>query len=154
MAAIKFVRPEDRRFVSVRDNATPEQLARVEGDDLAGEVFSRYEGSGDELQLFDVRYPPHTGVSPHAHAEDEIIVVTEGELIFGKQSYGPGSSILIPRLTLYSFRAGPEGAAFLNFRPRRDTTVIRKQELREIQKASRSERDGGPDAGEAMRGSA
>jgi hypothetical protein len=44
----------------------------------------------------------------------------------GSRSYPTGSAVFIPGNTLYSFRAGPEGLRFLNFRARADFTYIAK----------------------------
>ena len=79
-------------------------------------MFSHHPGSENEPRLFEVQYPPNAVTESHAHDADEIIVVIEGELRVGKRTYGVGSSIYIPKLTLYSFQAGPEGLRFLNFR--------------------------------------
>jgi hypothetical protein len=57
------------------------------------------------------------------------MVVIDGEVQFGGHSYRAGSSVLIPKLTLYSFRVGSEGVTLLNFRPRHDPTVMRKEEV-------------------------
>ena len=56
-------------------------------------------------------------VGVHAHTEDEVIVVTRGEIVLGQRALGPGTVIAIAHATLYSFRTGPDGLTFLNFRP-------------------------------------
>lgn len=53
----------------------------------------------------------------HSHSEDEIIVVTHGAMRLGQRLVGPGTAIAIARDTMYSFTPGPEGLAFINYRP-------------------------------------
>ena len=62
-----------------------------------------------------------TGV--HAHAEDEIIFVTRGQIRLGRKLYGPGTALGIAADTLYSFSPGPEGIEFLTFRPAKPTGI-------------------------------
>jgi hypothetical protein len=56
-------------------------------------------------------------VEPHRHSEDEIIVITQGDLVFGQDRHGPGTAFSIPRNTVYSFYSGKNGLSFINFRP-------------------------------------
>jgi quercetin dioxygenase-like cupin family protein len=84
---------------------------------------------GDEktLQLFETVLQPNSFVDVHSHASDEIIYVVKGSIELGSRSLGSGSSVFIAADTLYSFRAGPDGLHFLNFRPHKDT-VYRTRE--------------------------
>jgi hypothetical protein len=87
-------------------------------------------GGPDELELFELHQGPNTRAEPHAHVDDEIIYVVEGSLIFGNREFGPGSAVLIPAWTLYSFVAGGSGVRLLNFRPRTsERRVIWKDEF-------------------------
>jgi quercetin dioxygenase-like cupin family protein len=83
----------------------------------------RVHEPGDEVtpQLFESILGPNIFVEFHSHASDEIVYVVQGSLELGKRSLGPGSSVFVGADTLYSFRSGPEGLQFLNFRPRKDT---------------------------------
>jgi hypothetical protein len=94
-----------------------------------GSSFVHHDGGSDEPQLFEVKLPAGRKVDAHAHSADEIIVVTEGDIHFGKQVYGVGSSVFIPKMTLYSFKAGVNGLTFLNFRPTRSSGAIFKDEF-------------------------
>jgi hypothetical protein len=134
MAVIRFVPGSSREFVPVLelfadDLRMQEVLASLSDDEREGARFTHHPGSDDEPQLFEVRYPPGTRITPHAHDADEILVVVEGELHFGKQVYGPHSSVFIPRFTLYAFRAGPDGVTFLNFRPIASRGALSKEDL-------------------------
>ena len=75
---------------------------------------------------------PGTGPDSHAHHEDEIVFVLEGEMHFGNRVLHPGECAMIPKFTLYSFRAGPEGLRFLNIRPRANGVYISKDELMQM----------------------
>jgi mannose-6-phosphate isomerase-like protein (cupin superfamily) len=139
MATIKFVNGKDRNFTSVEERAkTDPQLAEAmkhfppgEGN---GDLFTHHSGSSDEPQLLEVRFPANNKVEAHAHDADEILVVTEGEIHFGKQVYGVGSSVFIPKMTLYSFQAGPNGLTFLNFRPTKSHGAIFKDTFMEMRR--------------------
>ena len=52
----------------------------------------------------------------HSHTEDEVIVVTSGQMRLGNKLFGPGTAIAIPANTFYGFTTGPEGLSFVNFR--------------------------------------
>ena len=134
MGTIQFVQPEQKDFAAVADQVERGLMSRDIYDRLPeGERSARtcvvHPGSLDQPQLLEIKMAPDSGVSPHAHEADEIIVVVEGEISFGSQVCGPGSSVFIPRETLYSFRAGPGGCRFLNFRPTGEYGYIPKDEL-------------------------
>jgi hypothetical protein len=134
MATIQFVNGSDRKFLTVEERMeTDPELAeivkRYPPGELKGASFTHHEGAPDELLLFEMKFPANTKVETHAHDADEIIVVTEGEIQFGKQLFGIGSSVFIPKMTLYSFQAGPNGLTFLNFRPTRSAGAITKDDF-------------------------
>ncbi len=134
MATIKFVRGEDRAFplLSERIKSDP-VLAEMAKDwppeDMMTGVFTHHGGSEEEPQLLEIKFPPNHKNDSHAHDADEIFVVVEGSIKFGTQVYGVGSSVFIPKMTLYSFQAGPEGLTFLNFRPTKSHGAITKDEF-------------------------
>jgi quercetin dioxygenase-like cupin family protein len=122
VAAIRFVDGDDQVFTGLREHAEADsQLAqhvqRFTPETADGAVFHHHAGDPEEPQLAEARLAANTTVDAHAHGEDKIIAVVEGELRFGEQVYGVGSSIFIPKMTVYSFQAGPEGVTFFNFRP-------------------------------------
>ena len=88
-----------------------------------------HPGSETELQMFEVRVPPRHVVESHAHDEDEIVYVVEGEMHLGARVLRAGSSAMIPGKTLYGFSAGAEGLVFLNFRAHRDVTFHTKEQF-------------------------
>lgn len=137
MPAIKFVDGRDRKFVSAQEMAERDpRLKRAlvrRGDQGGGEadgsVFVHHPGAGGTVHLFEVHLPAGTKVSAHAHDQDEIIVVVDGELVFGRHAYGPASSVSIPAMTLYSFQAGHDGATYMVFRPTGGAESIAKDEF-------------------------
>ena len=60
--------------------------------------------------------PEQEKLGIHAHSEDEIIFVIDGEIRLGNRLHGPGTAVAIAADTLYSFTAGPAGLSFINFR--------------------------------------
>jgi quercetin dioxygenase-like cupin family protein len=154
MPKITFVRAEDTEFLStaeIRRRRLQQEGALGADDDVADdtdgaapdEVETRFHlvGSDSEPQLFEPRFAPNAKVEAHAHGEDEVIHVLEGELTFGSRTFGPGSTISIPGGTLYGFTVGPAGARFLNFRPRSDRTFITKEQFQEFRSDERARRD-------------
>jgi quercetin dioxygenase-like cupin family protein len=107
-------------------------------EELAGRTREHHLGSDAAPELFEVRFQPDTVVNSHAHLRDEIIFVVEGELILGSRVLKPGSSVYVAANTLYSFRAGPEGVHFVNFRPTAGAGYVSKEEFM----ANRTPRDG------------
>jgi quercetin dioxygenase-like cupin family protein len=107
-------------------------------EELAGRTREHHSGSDAEPELFEVRFQPDTVVNSHAHLRHEIIFVVEGALILGSRVLTPGSSVYIAANTLYSFRAGPEGVRFVNFRPTAGAGYVSKEEFM----AKRTPRDG------------
>jgi uncharacterized cupin superfamily protein len=114
----------------------PEFHGEFSTEELDGLRRIQQPGSEDELQLFEIRVQPNVTAAAHAHAEDEIIYVVSGELTFGSQVLTAGHSVYIPGMTLYSFRSGPEGTHFLNFRGRQDLTYFRKSEFLEMRNSA------------------
>ena len=105
-----------------------------------GSVRLRHPGSDTELQLLEAKTPPFENVPVHAHMEDEIIYVLSGELHLGTEVLKAGDSIYVPGMALYSFKAGPEGLHFINFRRRRDRSYLSKKELGHIKRLDPDER--------------
>ena len=97
-----------------------------------------HPGGETELQMFEVRVPPGHVVETHAHDEDEIVYILEGEMILGARVLKAGSSAMIPGKTLYGFSAGADGLVFLNFRGRRDATFHTKEQFMAQRKEQRA----------------
>jgi quercetin dioxygenase-like cupin family protein len=98
-------------------------------EELAGKSRHHHRGSEAEPELFEVKFGPDTTVHSHVHLYDEIIYIVAGQLILGSRVLEPGSSVFIGGNTLYSFRTGPEGVHFVNFRPRSGAGYLSKDEF-------------------------
>jgi mannose-6-phosphate isomerase-like protein (cupin superfamily) len=98
-------------------------------EELAGKTRMHHKGSESEPELFEVRFGPDTVVHSHAHLQDEIIYVISGQLVLGSRVLEAGSSVFVGGNTLYSFRTGPEGVHFVNFRPRSGAGYLSKDEF-------------------------
>jgi quercetin dioxygenase-like cupin family protein len=127
MAAIRFFDPDATDFLHAADvypDALKQQLTDVEVSDTA---IRLHQGLPGKLQLFEIRLEPGLEVGAHAHNDDEIVYVVDGEMHVGRRVCGPGSSMFIPGNTLYAFRAGPQGCRYLNFRAHADSTYFTKE---------------------------
>ena len=143
MATIEFRSLNDTPSFVLRDRIPEGPLREHIGEsELDNEVRVYFAGGLSNLQMFEAALEPNCGPEPHAHHEDEIVYVLEGEMRFGRRVLGPGDCAHIPAYTLYSFRAGPQGLRFLNFRARANGVFISKEELLALRKK------GGPEAGQ------
>ena len=113
MAKIRISTPEDTPQIVTRDVATGvARRAKLSEGELGTAVRMFHPGSESELQMFEVTVEPDAVIGQHAHDEDEIIYVLDGELRLGRQRLTAGGSIYMPGGTLYSFRAGSGGFGF------------------------------------------
>ena len=128
---IEFTTPDDGAFTRVGDFVADEMATKLSPGELDAEYRSHHPGDAARLQLFEVRAPADAAFNAHSHVEDEIIVVVEGELLAGSRVVGPGGSMYVSGGTVYSFRAGPNGLRFFNFRPRADNTYRTPAETRQ-----------------------
>ncbi|MEP7349387.1 MAG: hypothetical protein ABI668_05465 [Sphingorhabdus sp.] len=124
MARVRLHDVADPDWRVIGDWTSDEIRNQISDLELASSIREHERGNSESLQLFEVKFLSHTIVDTHAHDEDEIMYVVEGEMILGERVLKPGSSIYIKGSTLYGFRAGPNGLRVLNFRPRLDATYI------------------------------
>jgi quercetin dioxygenase-like cupin family protein len=128
MGTVKFFDATEQPFVNLLEVFNGRETP-IPAAELAATDVRVHHSETDGLQLFELRLAPGTRGESHAHVEDEIIVVVEGELRFGAHTLGAGSSVMVPGGTLYGFEAGPDGCRFLNFRPRVDSSYIPRSEF-------------------------
>lgn len=128
MGTVQFFDASEQQFTNLVDVFAGRETPVPEAE-LAATDVRAHHSAPDGLQLFELRLAPDARGESHAHVEDEIIVVVEGELRFGARTLGAGSSVMVPGGTLYAFVAGPEGCTFLNFRPRVDSSYITRAEF-------------------------
>jgi mannose-6-phosphate isomerase-like protein (cupin superfamily) len=135
VAQIRIPDVSELRWYAPRDWNAPRDGIDLDVRDVVvdagapSEARVHHSGKGTELQLLEVRVQPDEVIEAHAHANDEIIWVLEGELKLGARVLGPGESVYIPGWTLYGLQAGPAGLRFLNFRARNDVTYITKEQF-------------------------
>jgi redox-sensitive bicupin YhaK (pirin superfamily) len=129
MAAIKFFDPDEAEYLKPADVYPDSLKQRLTAAEVADTSVRLHHGVPGKLQLFEILLEPGLEISTHAHADDEIIAVVEGELHLGRRVCGAGSSIFIPGNTLYGFRAGPTGCRYLNFRAQADSSFFTKEDI-------------------------
>jgi quercetin dioxygenase-like cupin family protein len=105
------------------------EMVETSEPEVNGAVRFLHPGTDDSLYLHLGKLPPNHEVHAHAHREDEIMYVLEGEMHFGARVLKAGDSIFIPGNTLYAFRSGPSGVTNLNFRGRHDDSHIMKEDF-------------------------
>ena len=88
MATIDFTSTETNAWVRTRDALPPERHGEFSDGELDSEVRRHHDGGPDSLQLYEVRAPGGAKFRPHAHHEEEVLVVLEGELHAGSQVVG------------------------------------------------------------------
>lgn len=132
MARIEFSPVDGEQFRRIGDFVTPEMAAKLSPGELDGAVRSHHPGADGRLQLFEVQAPAGAEFNAHSHDEDEIILVVDGELHAGSHVVQAGGTMYVAGGTVYSFRAGPDGLRFFNFRPRRDATYRTVAETRAL----------------------
>ena len=129
MPAIRFFDPSETEFMKPVDVYPDSLKQRLTPAEVSDTQVRLHHGLPGKLQLFEIVLEPDLEISTHAHADDEIVVVVEGELHFGRRVCGPGASFFIPGNTLYGFRSGPEGCRYLNFRAQADSTYFTKDDV-------------------------
>ena len=128
MAAVRVVLRDEVEWTPVHEVATGALADYLSEGELASHITWHHPGGDDLPQLFEVDAPSEATFAPHSHDLDEIIYVLAGELHLGARILTAGSSVFIPGGTLYSFKTGPDGLRFLNFRPHQDLTYRTKDE--------------------------
>ncbi len=124
MSKMRIHREEDCALVTVEDllrqHGRDEATIKALPDEALHAKMRFYEmGTPESPQLFESQMPPHTLAPIHSHTEDEIIYILDGEMVMGTQTLGKGASVFVAANAKYSFKSGPNGLKFLNFRPRR-----------------------------------
>jgi ubiquinone/menaquinone biosynthesis C-methylase UbiE len=115
------LRPADEITWRKIDDLVPDGIRdRLDPGERASYLAFHETGGADAPQLLEIRLQPDAFVVPHGHDTDEVFYVLDGELRWGDRILGRGGSAYVPARSVYSFRAGPAGAAVLNFRPKPD----------------------------------
>jgi quercetin dioxygenase-like cupin family protein len=126
MKTVEFFHDQHVSFCTVKDFAPPNFLAVLNKDDHETQVRAHFAGGDDKLYLMEIKEIPSAKGTLHAHEEDEIFYVAEGEMHFGHRVCRAGDSISIQANTLYAFKAGPQGCRCLKFTAGVDPSFITK----------------------------
>ena len=121
---------DDVQPIVTRDRMTEAQAAKYSDDELASVQTSYFPHEGESLELFQLELAPDTQIGRHAHRSAEVVYVLKGELKFGALTARAGAAVFVDAMTLYAFRAGPEGCTFLNFRGVPGGGILTPEELR------------------------
>jgi hypothetical protein len=81
-------------------------------DLLGRDLVTKFIVQTPELSVNHESAQPGEQVKPHRHGTYQVNYVLRGELIFGNRHVTPGQGFFTPDM-LYSWRAGPEGAEWL-----------------------------------------
>jgi mannose-6-phosphate isomerase-like protein (cupin superfamily) len=99
----------------------PAQRVRSEtpaaGADGTIEQWTSLPTDGEPMVLFEAAFPAGAVVAPHAHGEDEVLVVLDGGIVIGDRTVGSGGCVFIERDTPFGFEAGVDGCRLLALRP-------------------------------------
>ncbi|ABW16293.1 cupin [Parafrankia soli] len=80
------------------------------------------------LSVFHESAKPGERVKPHRHGTHQMNYVLSGELIFGRRRVGPGMGFFTPDM-LYSWRAGEEGAEWLEIHAGQPGIFVEQRDL-------------------------
>ena len=92
----------------VGDSEAAEQMFDLFGRDLLTKTIVQTPG----LSVFHESAKPGERVKPHRHGTHQLTYVLRGELVYGRQRVTAGMGAFTPD-TLYSWRAGDEGAEWI-----------------------------------------
>ncbi|MEB2345011.1 MAG: cupin domain-containing protein [Deltaproteobacteria bacterium] len=95
------------------------ELRHIPWTDLGapGELSLRRGLEADGFEVTVWRDPADRSYDAHTHADDERLQVVRGRIVFQVAGrvfpLGPGDALELPRGTLHSAQAGPDGAVYL-----------------------------------------
>jgi hypothetical protein len=75
------------------------------------------DGENNGMSLGCYSFPANFTFPLHYHDSDQIILVQQGMMFHGNKALYPGSGYFTRAGAKYSFRAGPAGVSFFEFRP-------------------------------------
>ena len=93
------------------------QHIRWSGEPAPGEGALRRQLEAEGYDVVTWRDPSDRTYEAHAHPHDESLWVVHGRIVLRVDerefALGPGDRLMLPRGTLHTARAGPEGAIYL-----------------------------------------
>ncbi len=95
----------------------PDNRGNVPETDLAASaLMADASCESCDLWLHANWFPEGMTVGLHSHTEDEIILITRGEIVLGPRRYGAGTAVSVAKNAMYTFSAGTGGMDMVNFR--------------------------------------
>ncbi len=92
------------------------------------ELVSKPLHQSAEMSVYHVSAKPGETVQPHRHGTHQMNYVLRGELFFGKRRVGAGMGFFTPDM-LYAWRAGDEGAEWIEIHSGRPNIYTEQREL-------------------------
>lgn len=101
-------------FLAVDCETVPWTQALLPNGEPKGIQYRRVLAGGEGLpQVHLSRYDPHWTEARHRHAEDEVLILLEGEIEVEGTAHRAPAVVFVGRGTLYGpLTAGPEGVVF------------------------------------------
>ena len=102
------------------------ELRRIPCSDphMPGEPVCRRALEAEGFEVVSWRDPADRVYEAHSHGEDERLCVLRGRIVLKIDGHdfalGPGDQLELPRGTVHSAQAGPDGALYLIARRRSD----------------------------------
>ena len=75
-----------------------------------------FENEQAGVSLTYAWFKSHATLPRHSHSADCLYYIISGSLKFGVEELEPGDGFLVPKNSLYSYEAGPNGVEILEFR--------------------------------------
>jgi hypothetical protein len=95
----------------------PDNRGKVPDTDLAASALMADASCAScDLWLHANWFPEGMSVGLHSHSEDEIILVTRGEIILGNRKLPAPAAVSVAKNAIYGFTAGAGGMDMVNFR--------------------------------------
>jgi quercetin dioxygenase-like cupin family protein len=95
------------------------KLEQIEwkGEAPPDEENLRQQLQGEGYSIFCWQDSPGADYQPHSHDHDESLWMVEGQMTFGAAGrqwlLGPGDRLMLPKGTIHTAVAGPQGAKYL-----------------------------------------
>jgi hypothetical protein len=97
---------------TIADSAGEGEKAEKMFDLFGRDLYTRPIVQTPTLSVFHETAKPNDRVKPHRHGTFQVNYILKGELQYGSQKITPGMGAFTPN-TPYSWRAGPEGAEWI-----------------------------------------
>jgi hypothetical protein len=100
----------------IRHEDVPNNSGEDHGDLADSSLIADATCPTCDMWLHGNLFPEGNSVGLHSHSEDEIILITSGEIVLGARRFGPNTAVAVGKDAMYQFTAGSGGMGFVNFR--------------------------------------